>query len=84
MEERLKEVVCFDCKRKMNEGDLVMPYEVGKNTYFKCEACHKINKDLANYQPCEVYSRIVGYIRPLAGWNPAKKAEFKDRKVFKT
>jgi len=34
-------------------------------------------------QRCEVYSRIVGYIRPISQWNPGKKSEFKDRKVFK-
>lgn len=28
---------------------------------------------------CEVYSRIVGYIRPVQNWNPGKAAEFKDR-----
>ena len=30
----------------------------------------------------EVYSRIVGYVRPISEWNDAKQAEFKDRKVF--
>jgi ribonucleoside-triphosphate reductase len=34
-------------------------------------------------QPCEVYSRIVGYIRPVNQWNKGKKSEFKDRKVYK-
>lgn len=32
---------------------------------------------------CEIYSRIVGYIRPLNQWNDGKQAEFKDRKVFR-
>jgi ribonucleoside-triphosphate reductase len=35
-------------------------------------------------QPCEVYSRVCGYMRPVAHWNDAKKAEFHDRLVFKT
>lgn len=34
-------------------------------------------------QPCEVYSRIVGYLRPVKQWNDGKKEEFEDRKVFK-
>jgi anaerobic ribonucleoside-triphosphate reductase len=34
-------------------------------------------------QPCEIYSRIVGYIRPVSQWNEGKAQEFKDRKVFK-
>lgn len=32
---------------------------------------------------CEVYSRVVGYIRPTKQWNDGKREEFKDRKVFK-
>jgi len=32
--------------------------------------------------PCEVYSRIVGYIRPVNQWNKGKRAEFSERKEF--
>jgi anaerobic ribonucleoside-triphosphate reductase len=32
--------------------------------------------------PCEVYSRIVGYIRPVQNWNPGKVEEFSDRKTY--
>jgi hypothetical protein len=32
---------------------------------------------------CEVYSRIVGYLRPVSQWNPGKEAEFKKRKEYK-
>jgi len=31
---------------------------------------------------CEVYSRVVGYIRPVSNWNDSKQAEFADRKKF--
>lgn len=31
---------------------------------------------------CEVYSRVVGYLRPVKQWNKGKKQEFEDRKVF--
>jgi hypothetical protein len=33
-------------------------------------------------QKCEVYSRVVGYFRPVANWNIGKKEEFKDRVTF--
>ena len=33
--------------------------------------------------PCEVYSRVVGYLRPVSDWNAAKQQEFKERTVFK-
>jgi anaerobic ribonucleoside-triphosphate reductase len=32
---------------------------------------------------CEIYSRIVGYIRPTSQWNEGKLQEFKDRNLFK-
>ncbi|MCL0042516.1 ribonucleoside triphosphate reductase [Thermodesulfovibrionales bacterium] len=31
----------------------------------------------------EIYSRIVGYLRPVSQWNKGKKEEFKRRKTFK-
>ena len=33
--------------------------------------------------PCEVWSRVVGYLRPTRGWNVAKKLEFKQRKTYR-
>lgn len=30
--------------------------------------------------PCEVYSRVVGYLRPVQSWNKGKKEEFALRK----
>ena len=32
--------------------------------------------------PCEVYSRIVGYVRPVRNWNKGKKQEFAERQVY--
>lgn len=34
-------------------------------------------------QKTEVYSRIVGYFRPVSNWNEGKKQEFVDRKTYK-
>ena len=31
---------------------------------------------------CEIWSRSVGYLRPVDQWNPGKQAEFKDRRTF--
>ena len=31
---------------------------------------------------CEVYSRVVGYMRPVKQWNRGKQQEFSDRKLF--
>jgi ribonucleoside-triphosphate reductase len=44
--------------------------------HFECPKC-------TIKQPCEVYSRIVGYLRPIQQWNEGKQEEFKHRKEFK-
>lgn len=41
---------------------------------FKCKTCGS---------NCEVYSRIVGYLRPISQWNDGKQAEYSMRKKFK-
>lgn len=40
------------------------------------------DKNQVKRQPCEVYSRIVGYIRPVDQWNPGKQSEFVDRVTY--
>jgi len=39
---------------------------------FTCPKCHA---------PCEVYTRIVGYLRPVEQWNKGKKAEYDIRQT---
>ena len=34
-------------------------------------------------QVCEVWSRVMGYHRPISGYNVGKKSEFAERKYFK-
>lgn len=63
-----------------------MPYFTFSPTFSVCPshgylsgnqpACPKCN------EPTEVYSRVVGYLRPVAQWNNGKKEEFRDRKMF--
>jgi len=43
--------------------------------HFTCPKCE-------DEQPCEVYSRVVGYLRPVQQWNKGKKAEYSKRKTF--
>lgn len=33
-------------------------------------------------QPCEIWSRVMGYFRPFSEFNKGKKAEFRERKPF--
>ncbi len=34
-------------------------------------------------EECEVYSRVVGYYRPVNQWNEGKQVEFRSRKTFR-
>jgi len=47
-------------------------YLAGENWH--CPQCGK---------ECEVYSRVVGYYRPISNWNKGKQEEYKERKYFK-
>ncbi|MBI9084958.1 MAG: hypothetical protein JEZ11_15300 [Desulfobacterales bacterium] len=85
--------ICHDCGKEMTvtavpgeagiqiEGGSV--YEPSQNGfYLKCPECFAKDGVLRNYQNCEVYSRVVGYLRPVSQWNDAKAAEFTDRGLF--
>ncbi len=36
----------------------------------------------AERQPCEVWTRVMGYLRPVSEFNKGKKSEFYARKYF--
>lgn len=38
--------------------------------------------DDSERQPCEVWTRVMGYHRPKDSFNKGKKAEFEERKNF--
>lgn len=71
--------------KKMTSG-FRLPYITLSPTFSICtnhgylkgkhEACPTCNNTT------EVYSRVVGYIRPVAAWNPGKQEEFKMRKLY--
>jgi ribonucleoside-triphosphate reductase len=43
-----------------------------------CPKCKTEGKETK----CEIYSRIVGYLRPVDQWNDGKQEEFRQRKTF--
>ncbi len=51
-------------------------YIAGKHQH--CPTC----KGQSKTTECEVYSRVVGYIRPVNQWNKGKQQEFVDRRTF--
>jgi len=34
-------------------------------------------------QPCEIWTRVMGYHRPMSSFNIGKKGEFHERKYFR-
>ena len=34
-------------------------------------------------QPCEVWTRVMGYFRPISFYNRGKRQEYDERKCFK-
>ncbi|RLF22435.1 MAG: anaerobic ribonucleoside-triphosphate reductase [Thermoprotei archaeon] len=46
---------------------------IHRGVHYKCPVCNG---------ETEIYSRIVGYYRPLKKWNVGKKREFKDRRYI--
>jgi len=47
----------------------------------ECKCCGKELVDVCPQcgQPVAVYSRVVGYMRPVHTWNDGKQQEFDDR-----
>jgi anaerobic ribonucleoside-triphosphate reductase len=64
-----------------------MPYITFTPTFSVCPS-HGYIKGEMEYCPtcaeaCEVYSRVVGYLRPVKQWNKGKQEEFDSRQVFR-
>jgi hypothetical protein len=84
------ENVCHDCKKDIEingeaiENGVYLSYDNnGKMiNIFKCNECYSKNPALTNFQECEVYSRVVGYIRPVQQWHKGKKQEYGERIEF--
>jgi hypothetical protein len=88
--------LCYDCGKEVTvkaelaedgtitiAGGAVYNITEGIHTgyYFKCDSCFEKDPTLHN-TPCEVYSRVVGYLRPVNQWNAGKVAEWDMRKEF--
>ncbi len=81
---------CHDCKKEieLSGQDIIngvyLTYDNAgeKINIFKCNDCYAKSPALTNFQECEVYSRVVGYIRPVGQWHKGKKQEYSERKEF--
>ena len=85
------EFLCHDCQKKIevngqelvNGVQLVYDDNGEKIEVLKCKECYQKNPSLANFRQCEVYSRVVGYIRPVQQWHKGKKREYGERVEYK-
>jgi ribonucleoside-triphosphate reductase len=74
----LVQKICFGYK---------LPYFTFSPTFSVCPGHGYISGNRAQCPECgsstEVYSRVVGYLRPIAQWNDGKKEEFLQRRSFR-
>lgn len=90
-DQKVKNETCYDCGCLIKfEGDNIknghyLVYQDGsqKISVLKCKSCYQKNPGLTNFRNCEVYSRVVGYLRPVQQWNDGKQLEYQKRKEYK-
>ena len=68
-------------------GNFKLPYFTLSPTFSICQSHGYIKGNAILCPTCEketeVYSRVVGYLRPVKQWNNGKQAEFNIRKTYK-
>ncbi len=87
---------CQVCKKEVKlvifQSDIMVPDGNGgmivgdgwnDKPEFKCSECLERDRNLISPTRCEVFSRVCGYLRPIANWNRGKQAEKVMRKDFK-
>jgi anaerobic ribonucleoside-triphosphate reductase len=86
--ERIQDIETTKKLVKVVSEKFSLPYFTLSPTFSICPSHgylvgeHKLCPKCVVEQKCEVYSRIVGYIRPVEQWNAGKTSEFGDRKEF--
>jgi ribonucleoside-triphosphate reductase len=86
--ERINDIETTKKLVKKIASNYTLPYFTISPTFSICPSHGYIEGEHENCpkcvipQKCEVYSRIVGYIRPVEQWNAGKSQEFADRKEF--
>lgn len=79
-----KKIICKNNKsgQKSRIGGRFMTAQERHNIEAKISEL-KAAKEAVKGTNCEVYSRVVGYLRPVQNWNKGKKEEFALRKNIK-
>lgn len=85
--ERLSDIAALKQFIKTVCTNYTLPYLSITPTFSVCPKCGYKNGEHHSCPDCEteseVYSRIVGYLRPVKQWNEGKKEEFLNRTMLK-
>lgn len=85
--EQVSDIVVIKNLVKKITDNYTIPYLTMTPTFSVCPSHGYLNGSKEHCPICnnetEVYSRIVGYLRPIKQWNTGKKAEFGHRKTFR-
>jgi len=71
LERKKKKLPKTNRRNKMNKDELLLAISTAEKQLANAIIC-----------TCEIYSRVVGYYRPVNQWNAGKRSEFKARKVY--
>jgi ribonucleoside-triphosphate reductase len=86
--ERLADIATVKNLVRKVAGGYRLPYFTLTPTFSVCPAHGYLSGERPSCPTCgqetEVYSRVVGYLRPIRQWNTGKQAEYAQRKTFKT
>lgn len=84
--ERIKDHTALKKIIKSIASNYKLPYFSITPTFSVCPNCGYLDGEKfecpACGTECEVYSRVVGYLRPIKHWNKGKQTEFKMRKLY--
>ncbi len=85
--EEIKDIEIVKALVKKVSFNFRLPYFTLTPTFSVCPSHGYIPGEHAECEKCgaetEVYSRVVGYLRPVKQWNTGKQSEFFLRKTFK-
>ena len=86
--EQVRDVETIKILIKKVVNNFSLPYFTLTPTFSVCPSHGYLNGEQKNCSVCgkeaEVYSRVVGYLRPVKQWNNGKQAEYGMRKMFDT
>ena len=85
--EQVSETAVIKAMVRKITANYKLPYFTLTPTFSICPSHGYINGEQETCTKCdqktEIYSRVVGYLRPVKQWNDGKQAEYGNRKTFR-